>query len=1109
MPPTKAFLYLATRLLLCCSILYDQSLFAQQPAANLSGTSQTLNSHPRNPAAIDSLLSLNASWRLNRKFNARQTLSNKTFLNKDIPLDRFAERGLKVNSADRRSINPAERPAAVCYTISGRNFLNHDSLLLYTNEPTLLADGNVIMSGEFVDAATNPMELGGFCLKSDIQGNIIWAKLYDSTAEESFDYVNYFRTIELKDGTILMAGRTTNNVSKNDDFILTRLDNNGNQIWTKTYESRFWQGFNGSGDFFNLREMEEDMITGEIYFVGSLWGGISTITKVDPADGHVIWSNGYDSWGSDQPFGIVIEPGQLLLFQLEYGHYDEYIGVRKISKVNGDTLSGKHLVRVGTWDDPHMFNTFSVVKLNNGHYRMSGPTTLYYEFPTYTGTIDLYHAMVVELDNNFDFVNAFVFKNRFESNGYNTKISLYPDGTGVFTMFDYNSPYTGEAHISIFKDDLIYHQRKRIHINEGMPYEPFTLQLPGGGMLNIKLMGDSTALAIDGSKIDYYQMHTSDTASLCLGVKDSATSIMLLNYEPIIRGMDSLTKNVFRESRVKRYDSWNFRTTQVPSCVVISHCDSLDIKVSASTICPGNNVIVTIGKNKECGGLVPLVYDTSFVDHVTKLTDSTYSFHFEKPGAGYIYGSLMGCVLHSDSVYIQVLPARYSLDLGADTVICPGNQIKLNAREGFLSYLWQDGSIDSTYNVLKAGTYYVTAINGCGSAYKDTIEVRDHPTIPISIGPDRNKCNADTLRLQANAGFMNYKWTPDYNISTVSGQSVIINPQVDTLYMVAAELKPGCFAYDTVRIKVTHSPKINLGADTSICRKETLALDGGAGFSTYLWNTGNTDRNVYVDQPGVYFVKATTSNGCSSFDTLALLSLYDLPQPNLGPDSLVCIGQPRILNGGNQYTSYLWNTGSVNNSIVVNQTGQFWLTVTDVNGCKGSDTTFVPALKSPPGGFLGRDTSICSYGIVQLEPSMHFGLQLWSNGATSSGITIHQPGIYWLEVTDDNGCKGRDTIIIGQKDCMEGLFVPSAFTPNNDGLNDLFTPMAFGDIRTFRFRVYNRWGEVVFETATPGTGWNGNYNGKKQDSNVFVWSCTYQLNGQKVEQRSGKVVLIR
>jgi gliding motility-associated-like protein len=117
--------------------------------------------------------------------------------------------------------------------------------------------------------------------------------------------------------------------------------------------------------------------------------------------------------------------------------------------------------------------------------------------------------------------------------------------------------------------------------------------------------------------------------------------------------------------------------------------------------------------------------------------------------------------------------------------------------------------------------------------------------------------------------------------------------------------------------------------------------------------------------------------------------------------------------------------------------------------------------------------------------------------------------LYWLDVKDNNQCRGRDTILVTLKECMQGLFVPSAFTPNNDGKNDDFKPLLFGNIEEYRFTVYNRWGQVVFSTTTPGQGWNGSFGGQPQNTNVFTWLCQYKLKNENFKVEKGIVTLIK
>ncbi|MEI6950855.1 hypothetical protein V9K67_26990, partial [Paraflavisolibacter sp. H34] len=374
-----------------------------------------------------------------------------------------------------------------CYAVSGRNFLRQDSLVLYSGDPTFTADGNVIVPGEFADFSKDPFVAGGFCMKTDTRGNVIWAKLYDSSVHRAFDYMIYFKAVELRNGSILLAGRTTNNLSKNDDLVLTLLDKNGNILWLKTYESKFWQGFNGSGDHFVLHGLEEDPAGGALYFAGHHWTGKSTVTRIDPADGRIVWSNAYDTWGdNDQVFGLQVNAGNLQLFQLDGGSYNEsYLSVMTLNKANGDTIYRKHLqLAAENSYSPRLFRTYEVVRQHNGHILLSGATTG--DRPNALTGPDLHHAGVIELDEQLNFVRGFGFKNRVPGNYYNTKVSLFPDGSGVFTFMNYVSGYTADSRVVLFRNGQIYHQRKRVHANEGIPYEPLTLRMPDGGFLNVK-----------------------------------------------------------------------------------------------------------------------------------------------------------------------------------------------------------------------------------------------------------------------------------------------------------------------------------------------------------------------------------------------------------------------------------------------------------------------------------------------------------------------------------------------------------------------------------------------------------------------------------------------
>ena len=296
-------------------------------------------------------------------------------------------------------------------------------------------------------------------------------------------------------------------------------------------------------------------------------------------------------------------------------------------------------------------------------------------------------------------------------------------------------------------------------------------------------------------------------------------------------------------------------------------------------------------------------------------------------------------------------------------------------------------------------------------------------------------------------------------------------------------------------------------------------LNGGTN-PVYTWKKNNqpvgTNSPVYTDNAiasGDQITCELLSNATCLTSTTAvsipvIMTLHPDPVVQLDKQTGLCSGTSRLLDAGN-FSGYAWNTGANSRTITVNTTGMYAVTVTDANGCKGADTTYINQLYPTPSLFLPADTAICAYGSILLQPIRSYPDYQWNTGARTATLTVSQPGTYWLDVTDANSCTGRDSVIVNPKECLKGLYVPSGFTPNNDGKNDVLKPFLFGNIKQYEFRIFNRWGETVFVTKDPNAGWNGLYKGMPQDAAVFIWTCRYQLEGEAEKTGRGVVVLIR
>lgn len=541
-------------------------------------------------------------------------------------------------------------------------------------------------------------------------------------------------------------------------------------------------------------------------------------------------------------------------------------------------------------------------------------------------------------------------------------------------------------------------------------------------------------------------------------------------------------------------------------CSSVPDCDTIFLTDNGPICRLDADYPVTYNKNQGCSSIPQWIFDTAFVA-IQRVTDSTGLFRFKQAGDTWVKAKLNnGCRIYEDSIQLNIQDMPLSLSLGADTTICPADSLTLDAGAGFAQYTWQDGSGDPTLKVKTAGKYYVEVSNSCGDRNADTITVAIDNIPSLNLGPDITACLSDSVTLQAQAGFATYTWYP---APLVAGQGPQIKtaPLSDTSISVEALTAIGCPAADTVRIQLQLARPVYIGADTSFCATDSLTMNAGSGYQQYQWSNGSTASQITVKNAGAYHIEVRDVNGCYARDTLVVQQLYTTPDVSLGADKDLCEGNTLSLDAGN-FTGYEWHDGSTDRFYSALTTGNYWVTVTDNNNCKGSDSITIVNINPLPAGFLKLTDTLCQYEKLTIVPSQTYNSYEWSNGSSTSSITIDRPGQYILTVTDNEGCIGKDTIQIINKNCLSGFFVPNAFTPNRDGKNDVFRPKAYGPLTKYTFTIFNRYGERIFSTTDPYAAWDGTYNGKQSDNGTYVWQCSYQFEGRPLLFEKGIVMLI-
>jgi hypothetical protein len=286
----------------------------------------------------------------------------------------------------------------------------------------------------------------------------------------------------------------------------------------------------------------------------------------------------------------------------------------------------------------------------------------------------------------------------------------------------------------------------------------------------------------------------------------------------------------------------------------------------------------------------------------------------------------------------------------------------------------------------------------------------------VDITSDKDSlCYGGSTTLHANitggSGNFTYTWTSDPPGFNSNEPEPMVSPLVSTTYYV--EVSDGSITLeDNIAITVISLPQVNLGEDISVCQSGQAIFDAGAGFPSYLWSNGQTGQSITVTEPGIYWVEVTNDFGCSRRDSAEFI-INPLPMVNLGADQAFCNGTPVMLSAGTGFASYLWNTGDVSYYINISEPGEYWVEVTDANGCSNRDTISL-TMNPLPQVDLGADQTFCQGSSVTLDAGSGFASYLWNTGATSATINAddNTSGEYWVEVTDANNCSNRDTIYL-------------------------------------------------------------------------------------------------
>jgi hypothetical protein len=418
------------------------------------------------------------------------------------------------------------------------------------------------------------------------------------------------------------------------------------------------------------------------------------------------------------------------------------------------------------------------------------------------------------------------------------------------------------------------------------------------------------------------------------------------------------------------------------------------------------------GGNAICqGSSVVLSTTTPYVTYTWPGAVTTPAFTVSQAGSYSVSVSdIHGCRGTSDPFDVVVsnkTPPTPSI-IRIDT-LCTGSTASLTADKEYKSYLWSNGDTSRVNTISFGGTYSLTVsdTNGC-SGTSEYISVISHPKPFCNIlsAGGFAFCDGKTDTLRTNISFSSYQWS-----TGATTQKIGVNSAGS--YSVTVTDLNGCSKVSNPITETSHSNPvvtITAGGGTTFCNGKSVNLNASGAFNSYLWSNGNISPALIATQSGTYYVVATDQNHCKGTSNSIDVNVSPGPSVTIFPSDTTsfCEGNSVDLTSSGSFSAYKWSSGQTSANLNVTQTADYSLEVTDSNGCKGqSNSIDVHVFPVPtPGIISSNGFALCAGNNTNLGTTIPYTTYDWSNGQSTSGITVDQSGKYAVQVSDNNGCMG-------------------------------------------------------------------------------------------------------
>jgi gliding motility-associated-like protein len=478
---------------------------------------------------------------------------------------------------------------------------------------------------------------------------------------------------------------------------------------------------------------------------------------------------------------------------------------------------------------------------------------------------------------------------------------------------------------------------------------------------------------------------------------------------------------------------------------------------------------------------------------------------------------------------LQILSPLVYCDPGTKTISVDGHNIRWYSDIGLNNLIASGNSL--TRNITQTTTFYITQTTSFCSTPSPAAEVKVViSTLDVTANIIAPTCTlSGSLNAQAIGGQSPYQFSLNNSAFQSSGSFQNLNPGA---YPLSIRDANGCERTQTFTVPTPLPLSVGTDSNPSDCNQANgMAMatsSGGVAPFSFVWNNGATGQTIQDLTAGNYTVTLTDANGCTGTNSIVVLNAGNAPNLALESTNTRCGEANGSVNsdisGGVAPLSYLWSNGQTLTNLQNVPAGNYGLTVTDVTGCTVFSNIYVEPSEALKLHFL-LDTVAVFVGETQILKPIFNQLDSnltqisWTPAIGLSCSDCLNPAamptlstVYQISVTDKSDCTTSGTLVVNVMEQKPiAIYIPNAFSPNDDGVNDRFEILLPTGIVFKKVKIYDRWGELVFQTDNPQNGWDGTYKNKPMPLDVFIYVLDYAYSRSPEQEVniSGDVTVLR